>query len=138
MNGNRSGTDDLGKLVLRSVLAVLILFHGTSKIIHGIAPIMGMVAKMGLPTVLGYAVYIGEVVAPLLILFGIWARLAALAVVINMIVAILLVHTSQFFTLNEVGGWAFELQAMYLASAIAIVLLGAGRYSVGGPNGRWN
>jgi putative oxidoreductase len=55
-----------------------------------------------------------------------------------MVVALLLVHTSQFFTVNETGGWALELQAMYLGGAIVVALLGAGRYSVGGAAGRWN
>jgi putative oxidoreductase len=130
--------DDRGKLVLRVLLAVLILFHGVSKLIHGIGPISGMLAKAGLPGVLGYLVYIGEVVAPLLLLVGVFTRAAALVVVVNMIVALLLVHTRQFFTLNDTGGWALELQGMYLGSAVAIALLGAGRYSLGGVGGRFN
>ena len=131
--------DDQGKLVLRVILAVLLLFHGVSKLTGGIAFITGsMLEKAGLPGVFGYAVYIGEVVAPLLILFGLYTRAAALVVVINMIVALLLVHTGQFFTLNEQGGWALELQGMYLGGAIVVALLGAGRYSIGGLAGRWN
>ena len=130
--------DDQGKLVLRVLLAVLILFHGVSKLIGGVGMIGGMLAKAGLPAVLGYLVYIGEVLAPLLILVGLFTRAAALVIVVNMIVALLLVHTKQFFTLNDTGGWALELQGMYLGSAIAIALLGAGRYSLGGAGGRFN
>jgi putative oxidoreductase len=130
--------EDQGKLVLRIVLAVLILFHGVSKLVGGVGPIAGMLQKAGLPGALAYLVYIGEVVAPLMILFGVFTRAAALVVVINMVVALLLVHTAQFFTLNEQGGWALELQGMYLGSAIAVALLGAGRYSLGGAAGRWN
>jgi putative oxidoreductase len=130
--------DDQGKLILRVILAVLLLFHGVSKLMGSIGFITGMLEKHGLPGVFGYAVYIGEVVAPLMILFGVYTRAAALVVVINMIVALLLVHTSQFFTLNEQGGWALELQGMYLGAAVVVALLGAGRYSVGGLAGRWN
>lgn len=130
--------DDAGKLVLRVLLAVLILFHGVSKLIGGVGFISGMLAKAGLPGAFGYLVYIGEVVAPLLILFGVFTRAAALVVVVNMIVALLLVHTSQFFTINGTGGWALELQAMYLGGAAVVALLGAGRYSVGGAGGRFN
>jgi putative oxidoreductase len=97
-----------------------------------------MLTKAGLPGALGYLVYIGEVIAPLLILVGLFTRLAALVVAINMIVALLLVHTGQFFSLNETGGWALELQGMYLAGALAVALLGAGRYSIGGSAGRFN
>jgi putative oxidoreductase len=130
--------DDQGKLVLRVLLAVLILFHGVSKLIGGVGMIGGMLAKAGLPAGLGYLVYIGEVLAPLLILVGLFTRAAALVIVVNMIVALLLVHTKQFFTLNQTGGWALELQGMYLGSAVAIALLGAGRYSLGGIGGRFN
>jgi putative oxidoreductase len=130
--------DDGGKLVLRVLLAVLILFHGVSKLIGGVGFISGMLAKAGLPGGLGYLVYIGEVIAPLLILFGVFTRVAALVVVVNMTVALMLVHTSQFFTLNNQGGWALELQGMYLGAAVAVALLGAGPYSVGGVGGRFN
>lgn len=131
-------TDDVGKLVLRVLLAVLLLFHGVSKLVGGIGFITGMLAKAGLPTAFGYLVYVGEVVAPLLILIGLTTRIAALLVVVNMIVALLLVHTSQFFSMNATGGWALELQGMYLGSAIVLALLGAGRYSLGGANGKFN
>jgi putative oxidoreductase len=131
-------TDDQGKLLLRAVLAILLLFHGVSKLMGGIGFITGMLEKAGLPGALGYLVYIGEVVAPLLILAGLYTRAAALVVVINMVVALLLVHSKQFFTLNEQGGWALELQGMYLAGALAVALLGAGRYSIGGKTGRFN
>jgi putative oxidoreductase len=129
---------DAGRLVLRIVLAILLLFHGVSKVIGGVGFITGMVAKAGLPAGLGYLVYIGEVVAPALILIGLFTRIAALIVVVNMIVALLLVHTGQFFSLSDTGGWALELQGMYLGSAVALALLGAGRYSIGGAGGRWN
>jgi putative oxidoreductase len=131
-------TDDSGKLLLRAVLAILILFHGVSKLIGGIGPITGMVQGAGLPAVFAYGVYIGEVVAPLLILVGVFTRAAAVVVAINMVVALLLAHTSQFFTMGQTGGWALELQGMYLAGALAVALLGAGRYSLGGIHGRYN
>jgi putative oxidoreductase len=130
--------EDLGRLVLRVALAVLLLFHGVSKLMGGVGFITGMLAKMGLPAAIGYLVYVGEVIAPLLILFGVWTRLAALIVAGNMIVAVLLVHTKQFFTMSDTGGWALELQGMYFFAAIALALLGAGRYSIGGRAGKWN
>jgi putative oxidoreductase len=131
-------TDDAGKLVLRALLAAMLLFHGISKMNHGIGFVADMLAKAGLPAVFGYGVYIGEVIAPLFILAGLFTRPAALVIAINMIVAVLLAHTSQFFTINETGGWALELQGMYFFTALAIALLGAGRYSIGGSNGRFN
>ena len=133
-----TNNNDAGKLVLRVALAAMLLFHGVAKLSGGIGFIADMLAKAGLPAVFGYGVYIGEVVAPLLILVGLFTRPAALIVAINMIVAVLLAHTSQFFTLNETGGWALELQGMFFFAAVAVALLGAGRYSIGGVKGRLN
>lgn len=130
--------EDAGKLVLRVALGVLVLLHGIAKIIGGPGFILGLVAKAGLPTVLGYGVYIGEVVAPLLLIIGLFTRVAALIVFVNMLVAIGLVHMGELGQLSKTGGWALELQGMYLFGALAVALLGAGRYSVGGLHGRFN
>jgi putative oxidoreductase len=129
---NMSNGSDLGKLILRVTLGILILLHGVSKIIGGPGPIVSMVAKVGLPPSLGYLVYIGEVIAPVLLIVGVWSRLAAGIIAINMIVAIWLAHKSQLFTLSSTGGWALELQGMFLMTAIALIFLGAGRFSLGG------
>ncbi len=129
---------DLAKLLLRVGLGVLILLHGIAKIAGGAGGIAGMVGRAGLPEALGYLVYVGEVLAPLLLIVGAWTRPAALVVAVNMLVAVLLVHTREMFTLTKNGGWALELQGMYLIAALAVALLGAGRYSAGGRDGRWN
>jgi putative oxidoreductase len=55
-----------------------------------------------------------------------------------MLVAFALAHLAQLFTLAKTGGWALELQGMYLFTALALVFLGAGRFSVGGAGGRFN
>lgn len=135
-SGNAS--EDFGKFLLRATLAILILFHGVAKLMNGVGFIGGMVAKFGLPPEVAYLVYVGEVIAPLLVLFGVWARAGALVIAINMIVAVVLVHMGDLTSLTKNGGWALELQAMFLVSALAVALLGAGRYSVGGLGGRWN
>ena len=131
-------TDDLAKLLLRVVLGLLILCHGIAKLKGGPGFVLDVVSKAGLPPAVGYLVYVGEVVAPLLLVIGLFTRAAALVVAINMIFAVFLVHTGQIFTMAQTGGWALELQGMYLASALSVALLGAGRYSVGGTGGRWN
>ena len=130
--------NDMGKLIMRTVLGALILFHGISKIISGPASVLGLMTKVGMPEALGYLVYLGEVAAPALLILGLWSRAAALVIAVNMVIAVLLVHTSQIFTLAKSGGWALELQGMYFFAALAIVFLGAGRYSIGGASGRWN
>jgi putative oxidoreductase len=129
---------DLAKLLLRLILGALILVHGIGKITGGPGVVLDVVHQAGLPASFGYLVYIGEVVAPVLLIIGLWTRLAAIVIAINMLVAVLLVHAGQFFQLGDSGGWALELQGMYLIVALSIALLGAGRYSLGGTGGRCN
>jgi putative oxidoreductase len=128
----------LGKLVLRLTLGLLLLLHGIAKLRSGVDGIAGMVGQAGLPPAVGYLVYVGEVIAPILILLGVFTRAAALVVMVNMVVAVSLAHMSQLATLSKTGGWALELQGFYFFGAMALALLGAGRYSVSGAGGRWN
>jgi uncharacterized membrane protein YphA (DoxX/SURF4 family) len=72
------------------------------------------------------------VLAPLLLIVGLWTRPAALVVVVNMVVAIVLAHMGQLGQLGKSGGWALELQGFFLFTALAVALLGAGRFSLGG------
>lgn len=130
--------DDSGKLVLRLTLGLLLLMHGIAKLINGIGFIENMLMSMGMPAFFAWAVYIGEVIAPLLIIAGIYTRIAAIVAMLNMLVAIMLVHTDEIFQLGQSGGWQLELQGFFLFVALAIALLGAGRYSVAGINGKFN
>ncbi len=131
-------SDQVARLLLRLLLGLLLLFHGISKLAHGLGPIPGLLSQHGMPAFVAYGVFLGEVLAPVLMILGWWTRLGAVLVVGNMVFALGLVHTKQFFTLSPTGGWALELQAFYFFVAIAILLLGAGRYSLGGAGGRWN
>lgn len=121
----KNNLDDVGKLVLRLTLGILILLHGIAKLRYGITPIEGMVAGMGMPAFFAYGVSAGEVLGPLLLIAGFYALIAA-----NMLFAFALAHVAQLTSLNEQGGWALELQGMFLFTAIALVLMGPGRISV--------
>jgi putative oxidoreductase len=131
-------TTEIGKLVMRLTLGGLLIFHGVAKLRSGVGGIAATLGTSGLPETLAYLVYIGEVVAPLLIIIGLWTRPAALIVAINMVVAIALVHSGQIGEFERSGGLALELQAFYLFTAVAVALLGAGRFSVGGSAGKFN
>lgn len=121
---------DLGRLLLRLGLGSLILFHGYAKLIGGIDPITQLVTGMGLPAFVAYGVYVGEVVAPLLLIVGWFARTGALIIAINMVFALALAHRPDLFKLAASGGYALELQAMYLIVALALALMGPGRFSL--------
>ena len=124
--------DALGKLIIRLSVGVLILFHGVAKILHpdSLGFIRSMLEGANLPGALAYGVYVGEVIAPLMIILGIYCRLGGLIVVVNMLFAIWLAHSADIFSLTDHGGWALELQGFYLFSALALIFLGSGRYAV--------
>lgn len=124
--------DALGKLILRLTVGVLMLLHGIAKIMNpGTVDYIGSsLADSGLPSFLAYGVYIGEVIAPLMIILGIFCRYGAIIVVINMVFAIFLMHSGELFALTDHGGWRLELQGFYLFGALAIMFLGSGRQAV--------
>ncbi|MDQ8023744.1 MAG: DoxX family protein [Moraxellaceae bacterium] len=125
-------TEDFGKLVLRLAIGILMLLHGLGKLSGGIGFIEGSLVKAGLPGFIAYGVYIGEILAPVLLIVGYWTRPAALIVAVNMVFAIALVHMNELFSLTRNGAWALELQGLFLFGALAVALLGAGRISLGG------
>lgn len=122
--------NDTGKLVLRLTLGLLILLHGIFKLMHGVGPIQEMVTGMGVPAFVAYGVYAGEVLGPLLLIIGFYARIGAALIAINMLFAFALAHMGDLMRLTQNGGWALELQGMFLATAVALVLMGPGRIGI--------
>ena len=123
---------DAGLLVLRLGLGTLMLFHGIYKLTHGVAWIAGPLSAVGLPAWLSYGVYVAEVLAPLLVIVGLWARPAALVIAFDMVMAIFLARRDDVAKINPMGGgWAIELELLFLVMALAVALMGSGRYGIG-------
>lgn len=114
------------------------LTHGIAKVFSGVQSIVDLVKSKGLPGVFGYGVYVGEVVAPVLIVIGFLTRPAAAVLAFNMVVAVALAHPGDVFKLGEHGEWKMELQAFYFFLALGVMFMGAGRYSVSKGKGRWD
>ena len=136
--GGSLRNDDLGKLLLRLCVGGLMMFHGISKLIHGYGFIVMKLKAAGLPELLVAGVPIGEVVAPLLIVLGLYTRPAALIEAFLMAMAVWLVHMGDLTTIGRMGGYALELQAFYFFGSLAVFFLGAGRYSFSRGIGAWN
>ncbi len=127
---------NLGLLMIRVSLGVLMLFHGIQKLAGGLGFIKGMLTEMGMPGFFAYGVVVGEVLAPLAILIGFRTRIASAIYAFNMIVAAIMVHGGQFFSVSPHGGWALELVGLYFFGALALVFTGAGDYSLSTKNQR--
>lgn len=122
---------DLGLLLLRIALGGLMLFHGMHKLIYGVGFIGDMLAAIGLPSFIAYGSLLAELVASLMIICGIWTRLASVVFAGNMVVAILMAHASEMFSLSPMtGGLVIELPLLYLLGAAVLCLTGGGRFAV--------
>lgn len=126
--------ENIGKLLVRLTVALLMLPHGIAKL-SGVERIGGMLASKGLPEFLAYFVYVGEIIAPGLLILGLFTRPAAVILGINMIFAIFLVHAHQLWQFGKTGGHSLELQFFYLMSAVVIALIGPGTFSLDGKRG---
>lgn len=128
---------DVGLLLVRLAIGLPMLIYGISKLFSGIAYIQGLLQGIGLPAVFGYAVFLGEVLAPVLIIVGFRTRLAALVFAFNCLTAIVLSQSGYLFKLNDSGGWAMELLGIYLTIAIALYFTGSGKFSLSN-NSKWD
>ncbi|WP_238318958.1 DoxX family protein [Segatella baroniae] len=118
-------------LVLRLTVGGLMLFHGIHKLTAGVGFIGGMLAQMGLPPFIAYGALAAELVASLMIIIGLWTRAASVVFAGNMVVAILMAHLGQIFSVDPMtGGWAIELPMLYLLGAVVLCLTGGGRYAL--------
>lgn len=129
-------SDDTGKLLLRLMIGGLMLFHGVFKVQNGIGKLTEFMVARGLPAPLGYGVYLGEVLAPLMIILGIGTRIGGLLITGTMMFAIYIAHVGDIGKVTATGAWGIELPMVYLVGGLALVFLGAGRFSV--SRGKWS
>lgn len=126
-------SETVGKLILRLTLGILMSFHGVSKVMHPVAAIAFVsdrLAAANLPSFLAYGVFFGEVLAPIMIVLGIYSRIGGLLVMIDLIFALVLVDGAHLYSLTKAGGWALELQGFYLLTGLALFFLGSGKIAV--------
>jgi len=121
---------DFGKLVFRLTIAVLMLFHGYAKIKYGLGFIEGVLKSNGLPAIISYLIYLGEVIAPILLIIGYKTRLAAFTIIITMISAIYLVFPNDLTTLTQIGALKLEQNYFFIFTSLSLIFIGAGKYSI--------
>ncbi len=123
-------SNDIAKLLLRLSVGLLMLFHGVEKIINGINGVKHLTRSAGFPEFFAYGVYIGEVIVPIFIILGFYARVASVFLAINMAMAIFLAYGNSLFSLGKNGAPLIELPLFYFILSIVIFLLGSGKYAV--------
>jgi len=122
--------ENIGKLILRVMVGGLMLFHGIYKLQHGIGFIERLLHVHGAPAWLAYGVYVGEIIAPILLIIGFYSRIWAGVIAVNMLVALWLTHFRGITSLGAYGAWGAESAMLFLLGALAIVFIGSGSYAV--------
>lgn len=120
---------NLGLLIFRLSIGILMFMHGFHKLTHGVGGIKGMLSEIGLPSFLAYGVYLGETVAPLLLIVGYRTRLAAFLLTSVMTIAFLMAHIGDFWEVTGSGAWAHEGIALFLFGGLGLMFTGAGKYA---------
>lgn len=116
--------NDLALAILRIGTSAMILTHGIPKFERLFADEIqfGDPLGIGVSTSLTLAV-IGEVIAPLFIIFGFRTKLAAMFPIATMLIAFFFVHLNDPFGKQEKA-------LLYLMAFLVIFLIGPGKYSV--------
>jgi len=128
---------NIGLLILRLSIGGLMLFHGIHKLLNGVDGLVGMFSSMGLPGFVAYSVYIGEFLAPILIIIGYRTKLASLFVAATMLVATFTAHAGDLLKIGDHGEWALELIGLYFFGSLSIFFLGAGKFALSSSN-KWD
>lgn len=122
----QSGAPAVGLLIIRFVFGLGLVLHGLPKIQN---PTSWMGPDANMPGFLQLAAALSEFGGGLALIFGLLTPLAAIGVGITMAVAILTAHAGDPFVAKG-GGKSFELAALYLASALGLLFVGPGAYSL--------
>ena len=130
--------NDVALTILRVVLGVVFFAHGAQKMLgwfggFGFHGTMGAFTHMGMPAPMALLIICTEFFAGLGLIAGLLTRIASFGVAGLMIGAIFMVHLPNGFFMNWMGtqkGEGFEFQLLALAMAAALLLRGAGAFSL--------
>ena len=126
-------------LILRLTLGLVMLPHGAQKLLglfggFGFDGTLGFFTeKMGIPWIIAFLIIMGESFGSLGLIVGFLTRFSAASIGVIMLGAITLVHWPNGFFMNWFGkqaGEGYEYHLLVLGIAIALTILGAGRWSV--------
>lgn len=121
----------VGPLAARVIVGIIMAAHGLQKLSAGPANFGAFLQQLGvpLPTATAYVVVFVEVVGGVLLILGLFSRLAALLVAINLLVATLLVKVGVGLIAPEGTGAGAELDLALMAGCLVVLFAGPGVFS---------
>ena len=130
---------DISAMVMRVALGVVMFPHGAQKVLgwyggQGLQEtLQGFSLRLGIPAPLAWLDIVAEFVGPILLVVGLFGRVAALGIACVMAVAIALVHLPNGFFMNWQGnqvGEGIEYHILALALAVGVMIKGSGLWSL--------
>ena len=138
--------DSWSSVVLRVMLGVVMFAHGAQKLLgwfggNGFSGTMGFFTNvMHLPWLIAFLVIMGESLGSLALIAGLLTRFTAASFIVIMLGAIATSHWPQGFFMNWFGkqqGEGFEYHLLVIGMSAALLIAGAGKWSVDGLIARW-
>src|SRR6266403_1315301 len=130
--------NDYTLAVVRVILGIVFFAHGAQKALGwfggpGFNGTINFFQQAGIPAWLAVLAIAAEFLGGLGLLVGLLTRIAALGIIVNMFVAILMVHSRVGFFMNWSGnqpGEGYEFHLLAIALGLAILIKGAGAFFV--------
>lgn len=130
--------NDAAALIMRLALGLVMYAHGAQKVLgwwggHGAAATIQGFSQMGLPVFITVLVLLAEFPGSLMLIFGLFTRLAAFGIGCVMLAALVLVHAKVGFFMNWAGaqkGEGFEYHLLALGLSVALLIKGGGALSL--------
>jgi len=126
-------------LIARLMLGIVMFPHGAQKMLgwfggYGFSGTMNFfTGSMHIPAALAFLAILAEFAGSLGLITGLFSRVAAFGITVNMIVAILTVHAGNGFFMNWFGnqkGEGFEYHLLAIGLALVVLIHGAGKASL--------
>ncbi|MDH4163635.1 MAG: DoxX family protein [Nitrospirota bacterium] len=133
--------NDVVVLILRLMLGIVFFPHGMQKLLgwyggYGFEGTMGFfTGTFGIPAVFAFLAIMAEGLGSLGLITGLFTRVAAFGVTVNMLVAVKMLHLQHGFFMNWFGnqkGEGYEFHLLAIVIGVALMIRGGGALSVDG------
>lgn len=131
----------LAPLVARLALGLVMFPHGAQKALgwfggYGFSGTMGFfTGTMHIPALFAFLAILAEFAGSIALIAGLFSRVAALGIAVNMAVAIVTTHAANGFFMNWFGnqkGEGIEYHILAIGLALVVLVAGGGKASLDG------